>query len=70
MAEEWSPLDNETLNPIKPDDVKKINFILLIKTDSIQLWNKQRLYASAEDATVFLGVLDAAFMFSYATVSE
>jgi hypothetical protein len=22
MAEEWSPLANETLNPIKPDDVK------------------------------------------------
>ncbi len=35
MAEEWSPLDNETLNPIKPDEVKKINFILLIKTNSI-----------------------------------
>jgi OPA family glycerol-3-phosphate transporter-like MFS transporter 3 len=49
MAEEWSPLANETLNPIKPDDT----------------WNKQRLYASPEDATVFLGVLDAVFMFSY-----
>jgi hypothetical protein len=22
MAEEWSALPNETLNPIKPDDVK------------------------------------------------
>jgi len=31
MAEEWSPNENETLNPIKPDDVKRINFSLLIK---------------------------------------
>ncbi len=31
MAEEWSPYENETLNPIKPDDVKRINFSLLIK---------------------------------------
>ncbi len=26
MAEEWSPVLNESLNPMKPDDVKQINF--------------------------------------------
>jgi len=25
MAEEWSTVANETLNPIKPDDVRGIN---------------------------------------------
>ncbi|CAF1318854.1 unnamed protein product [Adineta steineri] len=49
MAEEWSTVANETLNPVKPDDT----------------WNQHRLYNSPKDATVFLGVLDAAFMFSY-----
>ncbi len=26
LAKEWSPLANETLNPIKPDDVYRIDF--------------------------------------------
>ncbi|CAF3355270.1 unnamed protein product [Rotaria sp. Silwood1] len=51
MAEEWSPVANQTINPIKPDDI----------------WNQKRLFASPENATIFLGVLDAVFMFSYAT---
>ncbi|CAF0990339.1 unnamed protein product [Adineta ricciae] len=51
MAEEWSALPNQTLNPIKPDDI----------------WNQHRLYNSPQDATIFLGVLDAVFMFSYST---
>ncbi len=30
MAEEWSAVVNETIDPIKPDDVKRINFSRLI----------------------------------------
>ncbi|CAF1225994.1 unnamed protein product [Rotaria sordida] len=51
MAEEWSPVANETIRPIKPDNI----------------WNQTRLFNSPGDATIFLGVLDALFMFSYAT---
>ncbi|UJR25073.1 hypothetical protein I4U23_006433 [Adineta vaga] len=57
MAEEWSALPNQTLNPIKPDD--KISFSLDLEST--------RLYNSPNDATIFLGVLDAVFMFSYST---
>ncbi|CAF1399815.1 unnamed protein product [Rotaria magnacalcarata] len=49
IAEEWSAVANETLNPIKPDEI----------------WNQTRLFHSPENATIFLGVLDAVFMFSY-----
>jgi hypothetical protein len=48
MAEEWSPYENETLNPIKPDDVKRINFSLLIK---IKI--KKKLYLDMESNTSF-----------------
>jgi len=49
IAEEWSLPANYSINPTKPDD----------------LWNQTRLYKSPDDATIFLGVLDAVFMFSY-----
>ncbi|CAF1024376.1 unnamed protein product, partial [Didymodactylos carnosus] len=51
IAEEWSPNANYTQHPLKPDN----------------LWNQSRLFHSPSDATVFLGVLDAVFMFAYAT---
>lgn len=51
MADEWSPLENETITETQPSN----------------LWNQTRLYQSPSDASVFLGVLDAIFMFSYAT---
>ncbi len=74
LAKEWSPLANETLNPIKPDDVYRIDFNRLNelekKTNFIQIWNQHRLFNSPDDAKVFLGVLDAVFMFSYAVVRK
>lgn len=51
IADEWSPLENETFRETQPSN----------------LWNQTRLYQSPSDASVFLGVLDAVFMFSYAT---
>jgi hypothetical protein len=37
LAKEWSPLANETLNPIKPDDVYRIDFNRLNELEKKQI---------------------------------
>lgn len=35
----------------------------------LQTWEKNNLFADSDEATLFLGVLDTIFLFSYAVVS-
>ncbi|KAK6176762.1 hypothetical protein SNE40_014999 [Patella caerulea] len=51
ISEEWTPtFNNETVNITKP----------------YALWNKRHLFENDKDAEIFLGVLDATFLISYA----
>lgn len=45
-------------------------FCALVLCECQQKWEENRLFADAEEATLFLGVLDTVFLFSYAVVSD
>lgn len=42
----------------------------LLLCECQQTWEENRLFADAEEATLFLGALDTIFLFSYAVVSD